>query len=140
MVLLEKCVETCEKTSNFKALRHLGATPKPWVAGSSPPAPAKKSSFFGTRIFLSKPQAWYIIRRKSVYHQGRVAPLHIITRQRVFSCGLMRYNSCGIDDIQVFALMIYTASPRFLAPAPIPSSPLRDNNSVQYSIKKVSTF
>ena len=42
MVLLEKCVETCEKASNFKALQTIGATPKPWVAGSSPPAPAKK--------------------------------------------------------------------------------------------------
>ena len=42
---------------------------------------------------LSKPQAWYIIRRKSVYHQGRVARLYLITRQRVFSCGLMIYNT-----------------------------------------------
>ena len=42
VVLFENCLETCEKPSNFKALRHLGATPKPWVAGSSPPAPAKK--------------------------------------------------------------------------------------------------
>ena len=54
MVLLEKCIETCEKASNFKALRHLGATPKPWVAGSSPPAPAKKikSTFFVGFFFL----------------------------------------------------------------------------------------
>ena len=27
------------------------------------------------------------------YHQGRVAPLHIITRQRVSSCGLMIYRN-----------------------------------------------
>ena len=40
-------------------------------------------------LFLSKPQAWYIIRRKSVYHQGRVAPLYLITRQRASTCGLM---------------------------------------------------
>ena len=39
---------------------------------------------------LSKPQAWYIIRRKSVYHQGRNAPLHLITRQRASLCGLMK--------------------------------------------------
>ena len=54
MVLLEKCVETCEKASIFNALRHLGATPKPWVAGSSPPAPAKKikSTFFVGFFFL----------------------------------------------------------------------------------------
>ena len=28
VVFLEKCVETCKKTSNFKALRYFGATPK----------------------------------------------------------------------------------------------------------------
>ena len=44
VVLFEKCVERCEKASIFNALRHLGATPKPWVAGSSPPAPAKKKA------------------------------------------------------------------------------------------------
>ena len=54
VVLLEKCVERCEKASIFNALRHLGATPKPWVAGSSPPAPAKKikSTFFVGFFFL----------------------------------------------------------------------------------------
>ena len=54
MVYLEKGVETYKKTSNFKALRHFGATPKPWVAGSSPPAPAKKikSTFFVGFFFL----------------------------------------------------------------------------------------
>ena len=50
----EKCVETCRKASKIKALRHFGATPKPWVAGSSPPAPAKKikSTFFVGFFFL----------------------------------------------------------------------------------------
>ena len=45
----------------------------------------KNRTFVGRQMFcfcLSKPQAWHIIRRKSVYHQGRVAPLYLITRQR----------------------------------------------------------
>ena len=37
----EKSVKTSEKASIFKALRAFLATPKPWVAGSNPPAPAK---------------------------------------------------------------------------------------------------
>ena len=47
-VLREKGVETCEKTSIFKALRDFRATPKPWGAvwqsqtcSTYPPAPAK---------------------------------------------------------------------------------------------------
>ena len=54
MVLRGKCLEMCGKGSIFKALRHFGATPKPWVAGSSPPAPAKKikSTFFVGFFFL----------------------------------------------------------------------------------------
>ena len=32
-------------------------------------------------------------RRSRVYHQGRNAPLYLITRQRAFSCGLMIYNT-----------------------------------------------
>ena len=43
-------------------------SPKLGVQGSSPCAPAKKSSFFGTRIFLSKPQAWHIIAARSAVH------------------------------------------------------------------------
>ena len=46
----------------------------------------------------NKPSAWHIIRRKSVYHQGRVAPLYLITRQRA--------SSLRLDEIQCFALMI----------------------------------
>ena len=44
---------------------------------------------------LSKPQAWHIITRQRVSHQP--FGLYLITRQRVFSC--------GIDDIQGFALI-----------------------------------
>jgi len=39
--LREKGVKTSGKASIFKALRAFLATPKPWVAGSNPPAPAK---------------------------------------------------------------------------------------------------
>ena len=41
-VLREKGFETGEKARKIKALRAFRATPKPWVAGSNPPAPAKK--------------------------------------------------------------------------------------------------
>ena len=70
--------------------------------GSNPTPSANKKGTFVYQKFLfclSKPQAWYIIRLKSVYHQGRVAPLYLITRQRAFFLRL--------DDIQCFASMIY---------------------------------
>ena len=41
-VLREKGSETGEEAREIKALRAFRATPKPWVAGSNPPAPAKK--------------------------------------------------------------------------------------------------
>ena len=41
-VLREKGFETGEKARKIKALQAFRATPKPWVAGSNPPAPAKK--------------------------------------------------------------------------------------------------
>ena len=34
--------ETSEKASKIKTSQIFRATPKPWVAGSNPPAPAKK--------------------------------------------------------------------------------------------------
>ena len=37
----EKVSETGEKASKIKASQIFRATPKPWVAGSNPPAPAK---------------------------------------------------------------------------------------------------
>ena len=66
-----------------------------FVKCSSPCAPAKKSSFFGPRIFLSKPQAWHIIAARSAVYiiKGGEPPLHIITRQRASTCGLMIYNA-----------------------------------------------
>ena len=41
MVLRKKGVDTGEKVRIFKALQTFRLTPKPWVAGSNPPAPAK---------------------------------------------------------------------------------------------------
>ena len=51
-------------------------SPKPWVVGSSPSAPAKKSAFERMRIFLSKPQVWHIIAARSVVHiiKGALRP------------------------------------------------------------------
>ena len=47
---VRKSVETGAKVSIFKVLRTFRATPKPWVAGSNPPAPAiteaKRLRFF----------------------------------------------------------------------------------------------
>ena len=60
---------------------------------AAPAEGGKKFQVYGLGIFLSKPQAWHIIRRKAVYHQGRIAPLYLITRQRAFPCGLMIYNA-----------------------------------------------
>ena len=79
-------------------------SPKPWVVGSSPSAPANKKGTFVYQKFLfclSKPQAWHIIAAQRAVHiiKGGKPPLYLITRQRVFSLRL--------DDMQCFALMIY---------------------------------
>ena len=42
------------------------------------------------------------LAKKRVYHQGRVEPLYLITRQRA--------SYLRLDDIQHFVLMIYNAS------------------------------
>ena len=65
------------------------------VTGSSPVVSTKKYSFFGTSIFLSKPQAWHIIAARSAVHIIKVGKptLYLITRQRAFPCGLMRCNT-----------------------------------------------
>ena len=57
MVLREKAVETCEKASIFKGFRAFLATPKPWVVGSSPSAPAKKPKFFNFGFIFSLAEA-----------------------------------------------------------------------------------
>ena len=95
--------------------RHLA---KVEVASSSLVARSKKEVTFVYQkllLFLSKPQAWHIIAARSAVHIIKVGKptLYLITRQRAFPCGLMIYrnklrmicNSCGIDDIQGFALI-----------------------------------
>jgi hypothetical protein len=58
----------------------------------------KKFQVYGLGIFLSKPQAWYIIRRKSVYHQRR---LSAFASHHASACIFLR-----LDDIQHYVLMI----------------------------------
>ena len=82
-------------------------------AGVRIPHPLPKIDRFQPVDFLS-------IAKAMAYHQHGVAVLylispsglHIITRsvyQNAFA--MMIYNSYGIDDMQDFVLMIYTASP-----------------------------
>ena len=47
----------------------------------------------------------FIISKAYIIKGGFMPPLYLITHQRVFSCGLMIYNSFGIGDIQGFALI-----------------------------------
>ena len=55
MVLREKAVETCEKARFYNSFQNFRPTPKPWVVGSSPSAPAKKKakSNFDLAFFLA---------------------------------------------------------------------------------------
>ena len=66
--------------------------------GSSPVSGTNKKGTFVHQKFLfclSKPQAWHIIAARSAVYiiKGGEPPLYLITRQRVFSCGLMIYNT-----------------------------------------------
>ena len=74
-----ECTEATADDYATGATRHLQKIPK--------------ASAFG--IFLSKPQAWHIIAARSAVHiiKGGKPPLYLITRQRVFSCGLMICNT-----------------------------------------------
>ena len=80
-------------------------SPKPWVVGSSPSAPAKKSSFFGTRIFLSKPQAWHIIAARSAVHI--ISPCGAVSHHAP-ACIFLRLDDIPqqvADDVQGYALI-----------------------------------
>ena len=75
-------------------------SPKPWVVGSSPSAPAKKERSISFVLFLSMPQAWHIIAARSAVHIIKGA------------CALVSHHasaciSLRLDEIQCFALMIY---------------------------------
>ena len=81
---------------------------KPLFIGSNPIGTSKKLSFFGARVFLSKPT-------DLVYHQMRWAAFvshhNVCVYQNncrlddIQNFVLMICNSCGIDDIQCFALI-----------------------------------
>ena len=83
-----------------------GLEPNRPSRGGSPQAePRGKKALRKQCFFQSKPQAWYIIaarvrrissRRRRVYHQ----PVGLD------ACGLMIYNSCGIDEIQFLAKLM----------------------------------
>ena len=58
---------------------------------TNPPSPTNKKGTFVYQKFLfclSKPQAWHIITTQSCISSAPLG-LYLITRQRVFSCGLM---------------------------------------------------
>ena len=76
---------------------------------SIPPTLAKKSTSFRLSIFLSKPQAWYIITQsvyiiaEGVYHHAKHESSCGLMIYK--ACALMIYNSFGIDDIHGFAVI-----------------------------------
>ena len=100
-VLREKGVEMGEKASKIKTLRIFRVTPKPWGAGSNPPAPANKKGTFVYQKFLfrlSKPQAWHIIAAQHAAHI--ISPFGAVSHHAL-ACIYLR-----LDDIQHFVLMI----------------------------------
>ena len=126
---LEKTVFLWNELTNHTLfgiiLRYLGMSPSrlrhrtltPAFVSSNLAIPAKKSSFFGTRIFLSKPQAWYIIAARSAVHiiKGGKPPLYLITRKRASHHRRCISSAAGcisfrIDDMQHFVLVIYKTS------------------------------
>ena len=67
---------------------------KPLCPGSNPSSAAKKFDKFRlVEFFYPSRRLGISSRRSRVYHQGRIAPLYLITRQRVSSCDLMIYNT-----------------------------------------------
>ena len=86
------------------------------VAGSSPAGGAKKYTLERVCIFLSKPQAWYIIAAQRAVHitnNGRAvvvshhAPACIfLWLDDIQHYVLMICNSFGIDDIHAFGVIL----------------------------------
>ena len=98
-VLLAKCpCLTGKQTRNESRLRLEVSL------SSSPAGGAKKYTLERVCIFLSKPQAWHIITaRSAVYitNNGRA----VVVSHHAPACIFL-----WLDDIQCFALMIYTPS------------------------------
>ena len=92
---------TIQYSSLAQSVEHL--TVNQGVAGSSPAGGAKKERSDHFVLFLSKPQAWYIIdARSAAYIISPPAGLYLITRQRA--------SYLRLDDMQHFVLMIYNTS------------------------------
>ena len=53
---------------------------------------AKKSLLSGARIFLSKPQVWYIITLQRVYHQLQRSCISSRQSRAYLSCGLFLFD------------------------------------------------
>ena len=80
---------------------------RPVRRGASKKVP--KANAFGTVFIQAAGLAYHHRAKCGAYHQP--FGLYIITRQRVFSCGLMIYKAYRFDDMQFLAeLMIYTPS------------------------------
>ena len=84
--------------------------------GSSPISRTNKEHTFVYQkcvLCLSKPQAWYIIRRQAVYRQRRLAAFvshHAVGVYKNF-LRLDDIQPLRADDMQHFVLMRYKASP-----------------------------
>ena len=85
------------------------------VVGSIPIACSRKKQVERLAFFLSKPQAWYIITQsvyiinhgKAVvgYHHGVSCAFPFLRLDDIHDSVVMRYNPCGLDDMQGFALI-----------------------------------
>ena len=118
---LDKSQKTCYNTTCAKPMGNCVKVARQTLTrfvGVRLPLPQpKKSSFFGTRIFLSKPQAWHIIECitrlwrdiHSYIIKGGEPPLYLISPFGAgFPCGLMIYSQKA-RYILAFVRMIYNA-------------------------------
>ena len=84
------------------------------VTGSSPVVSTKKEVTFVYQkllLFLSKPQAWYIITARSVVHI--ISPFRAVYNHAA-ACILLRLDDIPqqvADDMQNYVLMIYSGKP-----------------------------
>ena len=82
--------------------------------GPNPPAPTKKEVTFVYQkllLFLSKPQAWYIITARSAVYI--ISPYGAVSHHAP-ACISLRLDDIPqqiADDIQCFALMVYNGKP-----------------------------
>ena len=92
-----------------QAVRQRSATPLSPVRFRVAPPKNSESECFRNFFIQAAGLAYHRRTKCGAYHQP--FGLYLITRQRVFSCGLMIYKAYRFDDIQFLAeLMIYTPS------------------------------